>query len=171
MEIQKLSVEYEVRKLNDADIEKVYEVMQGNPQYFQYCPPMATAQSIADDMKALPPRTTYEDKYYVGYFMDGILVAVMDLILNFPNKETAFIGFFMMNKDFQGKGIGTEIFNECCFALKKEGYQFVRLGFAKGNTQSEAFWIKNGFARTGVEDKQEHYTVVVMEKQLKTLPT
>ena len=73
-----------VRKLNDADIEKVYEVMQGNPLFFQHCPPMATEQSIADDMRALPPRTTEGDKYYVGYFEDEKMVAVMDLIFNFP---------------------------------------------------------------------------------------
>ena len=103
-----------VRKLNATDIDKIYEVMQGNPQYFQYCPPMATAQSIADDMNVLPPRTTYDDKYYIGYFEGEKLVAVMDLILNFPNKETAFIGF----------------------------------------------------SRTGVEDVQERYTVVVMERQI-----
>ena len=41
-----------------------------------------------------------------------------------------------------------------------------KVGFAKGNPQSEAFWTKNGFVRTGVEDVQERYTVVVMEKQL-----
>lgn len=90
----------------------------------------------------------------------------MDLILNFPNKETAFVGFFMMNIAYQGKGIGTEIFEECCKNLAEENYQFIRLGFAKGNPQSEAFWIKNGFARTGVEDVQEKYTVVVMERQI-----
>ena len=63
MEIQKLSKKYMVRKLNDTDIDKIYEVMQGNPQ-------------------------------------------------------------------------------------------------------SEAFWIKKGFSRTGVEDVQEKYTVVVMERQI-----
>ena len=166
MEIQKLSKKYMVRKLNDTDIDKIYEVMQGNPQYFQYCPPMATAQSITDDMNALPPRTTYDDKYYIGYFEGEKLVAVMDLILNFPNKETAFIGVFMMNTAYQGKGVGTEIFEECCKKLAEEKYQYIRLGFAKGNPQSEAFWIKNGFSRTGVEDVQERYTVVVMERQI-----
>lgn len=166
MEIQKLSRKYAVRKLNDTYIDNIYEVMQGNPQYFQYCPPMATAQSIADDMNALPSRTTYDDKYYIGYFEEEKLVAVMDLILNFPNKETAFIGFFMMNTVYQRKGIGTEIFEECCKALAEENYHFIRLGFAKGNPQSEAFWIKNGFSRTGVEDVQERYTVVVMERQI-----
>ena len=166
MEIQKLSRKYAVRKLNDTDIDNIYETMQGNPQYFQYCPPMATTQSIADDMNALPPRTTYNDKYYIGYFEGEKLVAVMDLILNFPNKETVFVGFFMMNIAYQGKGIGTEVFEECCKTLEEENYQFIRLGFAKGNPQSEAFWLKNGFSRTGVEDAQERYTVVVMERKI-----
>ena len=90
----------------------------------------------------------------------------MDLILNFPNKETAFVGFFMMKKEFQGKGNGTEIVNECCEYLKEVGYQYIRLGFAKGNPQSEAFWVKNGFVRTDIEDVQERYTVVVLQKEL-----
>ena len=166
MDIRNLSTKYDIRKLKEADADHVYEVMQGNPQYYLHCPPAVTHQSIIDDMRALPPRTTYEDKYYIGYFENGCLVAVMDLILNFPNKETAFIGFFMMNKKFQGKGLGTEIFRECSQKLKEEGYQYIRLGFVKGNPQSEAFWRKNGFERTGAEDVQERYTVVVMEKQL-----
>lgn len=166
MDIRKLTTKYEIRELNEADIEAVLEVMRRNPLFFRYCPPMATRQSISEDMKALPPGTTYEDKYYIGYYQAGILIAVMDLILHFPNRETAFIGFFMMNQDFQGKGIGTKIFRECCARLKEEGYQYIRLGFAKGNPQSEAFWTKNGFKRTGVEDVRERYTVVVLQKEL-----
>ena len=166
MDIQKLSEIYDVRKLNKEDIQAVYEVMQGNPLYFQYCPPVATMQSIAKDMKALPPRTTYDDKYYIGYFEEEKLVAVMDLILNYPNQKTAFIGFFMVNRDMQGNGIGTSIVTEVFEVLKEIGYQYVRLGFTKGNPQSESFWIKNDFVRTGVEDVQELYTVVVMEKEL-----
>ena len=166
MDIQKLTARYDVRKLNEADIQVVYEVMQGNPLFFQHCPPMATTQSISDDMRALPPRTTEDDKYYVGYFEGEKLVAVMDLIFNFPNQETAFIGFFMIHKEYQGKGIGSEIVRECFSFIKENGYQYVRLGFVKGNPQSEAFWTKNGFARTGVEDVQERYTVVVMEREL-----
>ena len=166
MDVQKLATKFEVRKLNEADIDDVFKIMQGNPLYFQYCPPMATHHSILDDMKALPPRTTYDDKYYIGFYKEDSLLAVMDLILNFPNEETAFIGFFMMNKEFQGKGLGTEVVEECFKSLKAEGYQYIRLGFAKGNPQSETFWLKNGFERTGVEDVQERYTVVVLQKGL-----
>ena len=38
------------------------------------------------------------DKYYVGYFEEDRLGAVIDLILRYPNEETAFIGLFMMEK-------------------------------------------------------------------------
>ena len=53
-----------------------------------------------------------------------------------------------------------------CFCVWAE-YGHVRLGFAKGNPQSEAFWMKNGFKRTGFEDVQEKYTVVVLERELR----
>ena len=166
MEIQKLSRKYAVRKLNDTDIDNIYEVMQGNPQYFQYCPPMATAQSIADDMNALPPRTTYDDKYYIGYFEEEKLVAVMDLIEHYPSYGTALLGFFAMNPDLQRRGIGTEIISDSIDYLAQLGIQKVRLGIDKGNPQSKAFWLKNGFTFTGEEYENDGSTILVMERNL-----
>lgn len=117
-----------------------------------------------EDMKALPPRMTYDDKYYIGYFEGERLTAVMDLILGYPNEETALVGLFMMEKSSQGKGIGSAIAEECFEFLCSTGYRFVRLGFAKGNPQSEAFWVKNGFVKTGVEADNGNYIMVVMER-------
>lgn len=84
----------------------------------------------------------------------------------FPNQETAFIGFFMMDKDSQGKGLGSGIVEECLGFLRMQGYKSVRLCFAKGNPQSEAFFYKNGFKRTGVEADNGNYVAVVTEKRL-----
>lgn len=44
---------------------------------------------------------SFKDKYYVGFYHKDKLVAVMDLIVKYPNDETAFIGFFMMAKKLQ----------------------------------------------------------------------
>lgn len=63
-------------------------------------------QSLLDDMKALPPKKSSKDKYYIGFFEVKELVAIMDLILYYPNEDTAFIGLFMILSDKQG---GTEI--------------------------------------------------------------
>lgn len=107
MNINALSSAYSVRKLGEGDIDKIYELSKGNPMFFRFCPPEVTRESIRAYLAALPPRTTYADKFYVGFFDRETLVAVLDLILHYPDEQTAFIGLFMVAKAFQGRGIGS----------------------------------------------------------------
>lgn len=166
MNIQSLSAKYLVKRIEDADIPEVFALCKGNSLYYQYCPPPVTKESIKKDMLALPPGKTMADKYYLGYYLDGLLIAVMDLIAGYPHAETAFIGFFMMDQRWQGKNIGTEIIAEACRCLKGAGFSEVRLGYAKGNFQAEAFWLKNRFEKTGVENQAENYVSVYMRRGL-----
>lgn len=166
MNIQKLSSKYTVRRLTEADLDIIYELSVGNPLYYQHCPPNVTKYNALDDMRALPPQMTYDDKYYIGFFEADSLIAIMDIVLQYPNQETAYIGFFMMAKASQGTGIGSFIITECCNFMKMQGYRYVRLGYVKTNPQSKAFWLKNGFEPTGVERDFENYTVVVLQKTL-----
>lgn len=118
-------------------------------------------------MNALPPRKTAADKYYLGYFeKTKRLVAVMDFIDHYPDEKTAFIGFYMVERAEQGKGIGSAIVKELFDYLADLGYQNVRLGYVDGNKQSEMFWKKNQFADTGLRNHDEHYDVVVMNRTL-----
>ncbi len=164
MEITQLSTKYQVRRLVERDIDGILALCLENPMFYQYCPPLATKESIAKDMVALPPRTTYADKYYLGFYNGTKLVAVLDLILNYPNASTAFIGFFMVSAEFQKKGIGTLIVKEILDCLLASGYEYTRLGYIKGNPQSRAFWLKNGFSETGVQTNTDDYTIVVLER-------
>ena len=108
MEVTHLSKTYNVRRLQEDDIEQICTLCSGNPQYYRYHPPAATADSIREDMRALPSGREPQDKYYVGYFAgDGTLLAVMDLILGYPQEWTAFIGFFMVSAARQGTGRGS----------------------------------------------------------------
>ena len=141
------SEEYQVRYLESADIPVVLKLMQGNPQYYRYCggDAVPTEQGIRRDMAITPPNVAQEDKYYVGFFQNGTLTAVMDLIDGYPDSATAFIGFFMMRGDCQGAGEGSRIVSCLWEALKAAGCQRVRLGIDEGNPQSTHFWTKNGF--------------------------
>ncbi|MDE7095074.1 MAG: GNAT family N-acetyltransferase, partial [Anaeroplasmataceae bacterium] len=143
----------------------VLELCLGNPHYYKHCPPMVTQESLCRDLKNLPPRKTLEDKYYIGFYDKEYLIAVMDLILGYPNDQTIFIGFFMMNKKFQGKGIGSQIIREV-FECFMSNYKFVRLGYVLGNKESEGFWSKNQFQPTGVVIKEDAYSIVVVERKL-----
>ncbi|WP_278662947.1 GNAT family N-acetyltransferase [Anaerococcus vaginalis] len=63
----------------------------------------------------------------------------------YPDEETCFIGFFIVNILYQGQGIGTEIIGNILSYVKEIGKAKVRLGIDKENPQSKAFWKKNGF--------------------------
>lgn len=152
MEIGALSKNYAVRRLSEADADTAYELMRGNTLFYEFHPPFVTKESILEDMKALPPKKSREDKYYVGFFENTALVAIMDLILNYPAENTAFIGFFMTDVRYQGKGVGSGIISDVCDCLKSQGYSKIRLGVDKGNPQSYAFWTKNRFARAAEAD-------------------
>ena len=83
------------RRLTEADAAQVCALMQGNPLFYRYHPPQPTPESIRTDMTALPPGKAMGDKWFVGFYDGDCLIAVMDLILNYPAADTAFIGLFM----------------------------------------------------------------------------
>lgn len=145
MNEKNFSTKYEVRKLNRDDIPQIYGLCKKNSLYYEYCPPVVTEERIADDFTALPPNTGIENKYYVGFFDSGKLIAVMDLIDGYPEEKIAFIGFFMTDVGVQKKGIGSAIIEELAGYLKSVGFKSIRLAWVKGNPQAEHFWIKNGF--------------------------
>lgn len=119
MEVSCLSTAYRVRCLEEADVPQILRLCSGNPQFYQYHPPLATADSVRADMRALPPGKMPEDKFYVGYFAgddlstgapsEERLTAVLDLILDYPEEKTAYIGFFMVDAAMQGTGLGSRL--------------------------------------------------------------
>lgn len=114
------SKSYHVRMLTDRDIPLILRLCEKNTQFYEHCPPFVTAESIRDDMCALPQRKMDEpqDKYYLGFFDDAEqLVAVMDFIDHYPTEQSCFIGFFMMERSVQGHGIGSRIITELCVCI------------------------------------------------------
>lgn len=166
MQVQQLSQRYTVRRLTPADAEAVLALAAQNEIFYRYHPPLPTVQSITEDMTALPPGTTVQDKYFVGFFEDGRLAAVMDLILHYPQPGTAFVGWLITDTAGQGRGRGSALMQECEVSLAAQGCRKMRLAVDKGNPQSAAFWRKNGYVFTGQEIPNEHGAYLPMEKPL-----
>lgn len=165
MNPKNLSARYDVRLVEDRDVEAILSLMRSNPQYYRHCPPEPSEETIAHDRAALPPRNVRDDKYYLCFWDGKTPVAVLDLILRCPNAETSFIGFFMMNAKYQGKGAGSALIGEILTELAKE-YRFARLMVVITNEQAKHFWSKNGFLPTGLVLEQPEYTVEVRERKL-----
>lgn len=144
-DINKFSNQYSVRFLKENDIDLVIDICNGNPLFYEYTIARPTKENLLEDMRLTPPGIDLKDKYYVGYFDNETLVAVLDLIDGWPSKKVAYIGFFMMNHSYQGKNIGSSIIKELSIYLKSLNVKYLRLAMDDGNPQSLHFWHKNGF--------------------------
>lgn len=148
-DVSRFSTVFRVRPLTVQDIPQILQLCRGNPLYYEHLHQQPEESGIRADLTALPPHKTMADKFYLGYFQGRTLIAVMDLIRGYPQKDTAFLGFFMMNAACQGQGIGTSILSELAGQLKWLGFRRLRLGYVADNPQSGAFWKKNGFEPCG----------------------
>ena len=153
--LSKFSTQYRVRYMNDSDADALLDFCLQNDQYYRCCGKQPSRELILHDLHITPPNTSAGD----------ILVAIMDLIDGYPDSDTAFIGFFMMNRQLQGRRIGSSIIQELCLYLKETGLRRVLLGIDKENPQSNAFWAKNGFSVIR-EVEQEDGAILLAEKGL-----
>ncbi len=164
--ISEINKHYKVRALQESDVNDILELCQKNPLFYKYTEAEPTKEQILNDMKATPPGTFPKDKYFFGLFERDVLVAVMDLVDGYPDSTTAYIGFFMMNSEYQGKQEGTAIIHEAMEYLSTIGKNAVRLAIDKGNPQSTHFWKKNGF-EVLFEVDVNGWTKLVAEKRLR----
>lgn len=160
------SERYAVRPLTASDADAILTLCAENEQFYLYHPPLATKESVLEDLSALPPGKSAADKHYLGFFDGETLVAVLDLILDYPQEGTAYLGFFMTKKAVQGRGIGSALIGELLNELRKADCKKARLAVDRGNPQSKAFWEKNGFALTSEEVPHNASAYLPMERKI-----
>lgn len=165
IDVSLLSSIYEVRRLDDSYADDILELCKENTQFYQYTEAEPTEEQILEMLHVTPPGMEMSSKYYVGYYLHGALIAVMDLIDGYPAQDVAYIGFFMMNKAFQGRQIGSGIISEAAKYLKSQGKTAIRLAIDQGNPQSTHFWKKNGFCVIR-EVERQGWIKLVAEKML-----
>ncbi|NQG97197.1 GNAT family N-acetyltransferase [Streptococcus suis] len=145
MKISLFSSRFQVRKLTEADLEQVLALYQTNPLYFEHFPPLPSLESLANDLVTCPPEKSLSDKYFLGFWEHNRLVAILDLIDGYPTEDTAYIGLFMVEQAYQGRGLGSTLVEEIIAGLPGR-LKKVRLGYVSSNPQAKAFWIKCGFS-------------------------
>lgn len=122
IEVERLSTEYSVRKLTETDI------------------------------PAIPPGKSKGDNYFVGFFKGCELIAVMDLIAQYPDKETAFIGLLMVDEKFQHAGVGTAILSDSLRCLQDAGYTRIQLWKIYPRSQGHStVYLKNIVTDSSIE--------------------
>lgn len=163
--LEDLTKTYRVDSMS-MHVEELAALYQENPQYFEAMGQEVPTENLWEDLVAVPEGASSENKCFIGFWDGPKLVAVLELLLDYPAENTAYVGLFMMSASRQRTGEGSRIMEEVYAWLRQDGYAWVELSYAYGNAQSENFWRKNGFTGTGDVRQQGNYVVIGMHKQL-----
>ena len=161
-----LSDGFSVRRLNETDMDDIFSLCAENTTYYAHLRKTPSRELISDDMTALPRGKSPADKYFLGFYDGGTLIAVMDLIDGYPDDTTAYIGFFMMRKDRQYRGIGTGIVAEVCDKLASFGFAQIKLAYVDTNKQAKCFWEKCGFIPDGKRGDNDGVPITELCKRI-----
>lgn len=159
-------MKFTVKPLDETNIDHIYSLCLSNPFYYECLHQTCTKEMIIEDLHALPPGKALKDKYFLGYFKENQLIAVMDSIEGYPTKEDMYIGFFMVDSKYQKKGIGQTIIQE--FIDSCQDYNSIQLAWLIDNKKVASFWKKLGFKEIKRTFSIDHKEVISAKLELKT---
>lgn len=163
--------EYEVRRVAESEYNEVYKLQLTNPDYFSCMQDHEVAlEECIEGTESLPPDTDRGQKYYLGFYNESRLVAILDLIIGYPDSHTAWIGLLMVSGSLRGRGIGRRVCSALSDSLKKSGYKLIQLAVIESNDKALEFWTAMGFEEVRrsktIDDGKPGIDVIVMEQAL-----
>lgn len=165
LDIMNLTQNYRVESMTNH-LGALAGIYQENAQYFQAMGKEVPTENLWEDLVAVPEGKSVVDKCFLGFWEGEKLVAVLEMLADYPGENVIYIGLFMLAADRQGKGEGGRIMEEVFTWLKSDGYGWVSLDYTYGNQQSEAFWKKLGFRGNGDVRAIGNYAAIGMERKL-----
>jgi GNAT superfamily N-acetyltransferase len=164
-----------VRDLDQDDVEALQGLIESFPAYTEkitgHPPSPSDALSV---LIAVPPGFNPEGKRTIGIWEGEELIAFADVLLGYPDPETAYIGLLIVHGSRHGEGLGRELHKAVLKRIRQETVaQQIRLGIVETNADAaEPFWSALGYAPTG-ETKPYRYdklrsTVTIWERPLKS---
>ena len=170
LDIQSLGTSYNVRRITEKDISDVVSLARTNGKYYRSLgirPSRSRLTEIVSNVSKGEIGQENAVNYFVGFYDDeDDLVAVLDLICGYPEVDDAFIGWFMVDAELQGQGIGSSIFADVRASMKAQGYDHLELKCPKASDSARAFWESQGFTPTGLEESVDDYDVIVMGRTI-----
>tara|TARA_Y100001947_G_scaffold159617_1_gene178409 strand:- start:6026 stop:6667 length:642 start_codon:yes stop_codon:yes gene_type:complete len=97
-------------------------------------------------IRDLPKNHTYDNKLPVGIYNDeGVLIAVLDLIRDYPSQNSWYIGLLLTLPSLRKRGIGAIIVGCVEQTIASFGANQLNLIVQETNHQALTFWQKHGY--------------------------
>ena len=165
--IKSLSSDFEVRRIEDDGVASVINLLRGNRKYYRELGIKHGSRNLTDLISSLPEGDDERKTNFVGFYdTDNRLIAVLDLIINYPENGKAFIGWFVVDATRQRQGIGSQLFADIRATLSAQGFENLELRVQKDNETAKDFWTSLGFKLNNKEEIINDKTMCYMERNI-----
>jgi GNAT superfamily N-acetyltransferase len=121
-------------------------------------------------LKDLPTGWDLKDKRVFGCFNENnLLIAVIDILADYPDKGEWIIGLLMIDPIERGKGLGKLLHEFIKDYVLKYKADKLRIGVVEDNTRATSFWKSLGYyeiKRVNIQYGNKDHVVVVMNLPL-----
>ncbi|MCL2704512.1 MAG: GNAT family N-acetyltransferase [Defluviitaleaceae bacterium] len=152
---------YEVIPITECNYKDAAEVFETNKDFFLLTEGKESSLAgILGSVTAVPKGFCLKDKYFTGIWKNGSIIAVLDFLKGFPDKDCVWIGLLLVRGGLKGQSIGTEIAQAVLRASKNTNHKQIKLGVIDNNAKGIDFWVKMGFAQA---DAQSNILIFMRE--------
>ena len=146
LDIAALSSQYAARAIREADVADVYRLYRGNRIYYRKEGVRPSLRDLTDVIAPVPDG----EVFFIGFYdKEDHLTAILHLTIGYPDKKSAFIGWFMVEAEQQRRGIGSQLLADIRAAVKARGFTHLSVGIREGNEEALRFWQAQGFTAAG----------------------
>lgn len=119
---------------------------------------------VSSNMKSLAQAWVYYDRARPYAIKNDNEIVGFIMFDYKPNEKKAEIWRFMIGKEFQGKGYGTEALSTAIRFLAKENlFSTLQINYVEGNLPAKHLYEKLGFRETG--EMEENEIVMTLDLQ------
>ncbi|MBQ6395016.1 MAG: GNAT family N-acetyltransferase [Atopobiaceae bacterium] len=172
LDVKSLSSVYDVREISGPAVTDVHLLTRSNHRYWRRLGVRPSMPSLTAVIEDVPEGA--QGKHFVGFYNDeNELVAVMDLITGYaegdrPVESCALIRWFMVAAEYQGQGVGSDIFADVRAALTAKGFTYFELNVPDRAEETLAFWKTQGFEPTGERTENGRHSAIVLARDFES---
>jgi GNAT superfamily N-acetyltransferase len=117
-----------------------FEMVEGRP------PAAGDGLGLVSDR---PEGLSLENKLVFGLFHSGQLIGAIDLLRNYPEQRSWYLGLMVFAPTSRHRGWGGMAFKALRSWIVSQGGQSIRLIVQSQNPRALEFWLQQGFASVG----------------------
>lgn len=131
---------------SDGDAETLFGLFEQAREYSLLVEgKVPTIEEAKAELTALPVGKDIHDKFFGGYWKDGVIVGCADLIRGYPDRDVAFLGLLLFGNRYQGLGYGVVAISHIKALACSWGCTRLRVAVIDRNVRALRFWQREGF--------------------------